>query len=203
MSIDGTIETAFARLLGRQPTDAERVRLYRIKDAIGLSDNDALWSIIFALEHYQALYEDLPRRIHETAAAVERASAQRTGEIVANTQAQLIKKMTAAALQAIDATAKVHLQKEKARWLRLAAVGLAALVAISGLVGGLGGFGLREYLTRNEMQLTPAALGAAREIATNNDLAASYAACKREAAFVTQGRRGCTMALWLDTPLPR
>jgi hypothetical protein len=66
---------AFEILYGRAPSDAERVRLLRIKDAIGLRDDDGVWAIFIALGHFQALYEDIPRRIE--AAANKTAAAYR------------------------------------------------------------------------------------------------------------------------------
>jgi hypothetical protein len=32
--------------VGRQVSEAERARLYRLRDALGLRDNDAFWSIV-------------------------------------------------------------------------------------------------------------------------------------------------------------
>ncbi|MBF0268777.1 MAG: hypothetical protein HQL44_09300 [Alphaproteobacteria bacterium] len=65
-------EKAFEIRYQRAATDAERLRLVRIKDALGLSDDDPIWLIFIALGHYQALYEAIPARIEE---AAKRASA--------------------------------------------------------------------------------------------------------------------------------
>lgn len=51
----------------RAATDAERLRLVRIKDALGLSDDDPVWLLFIALGHYQSLYEAIPARIEEAA----------------------------------------------------------------------------------------------------------------------------------------
>jgi hypothetical protein len=50
------VETAFMKLVGRRPSEEERQRLYRLRDGLALKDNDAIWSIIMALDHYDALY---------------------------------------------------------------------------------------------------------------------------------------------------
>lgn len=60
-------EKAIEILLQRAATDAERLRLVRIKDVLGLSDDDPIWLIFIALGHYQALYEVIPARIEEAA----------------------------------------------------------------------------------------------------------------------------------------
>ncbi len=57
-----TLETSFERVVCRVATDAERTRLYRIRDALGLRDNDAFWSIVMALEYYDPLFPSGARR---------------------------------------------------------------------------------------------------------------------------------------------
>jgi len=61
------LDDSFAKLLGRQPTDAERQSLYRVRDALGLKNNDALWLVLMALQHYQGQYEQFPKLIAEAA----------------------------------------------------------------------------------------------------------------------------------------
>jgi hypothetical protein len=54
------LENSFAKLLGRQPSDAERQQLHKVRDALGLKDNDALWLVLMALQYYQDFYEKFP-----------------------------------------------------------------------------------------------------------------------------------------------
>jgi hypothetical protein len=61
------LDDSFSKLLGRQPTDAERQSLYRVRDALGLKNNDALWLVLMALQHYQGQYEKLPQAIAQAA----------------------------------------------------------------------------------------------------------------------------------------
>lgn len=58
------LERAFEKLLGRQPSELEVTRLYRVKDALGLRDNDALWLVLIALESYDTLYRKYPELIN-------------------------------------------------------------------------------------------------------------------------------------------
>ena len=51
------------KLLGRELADSEKTRLQRIQDALNIGPNDALWSIIAALEYQRAYYEELPEKI--------------------------------------------------------------------------------------------------------------------------------------------
>jgi hypothetical protein len=69
-----TVEDTFAKLVGRQASEAERTRLYRLRDALGLRDNDAFWSIVMALEHYDAFFRQYPAQLAvETARSIESA----------------------------------------------------------------------------------------------------------------------------------
>ena len=61
------LDDSFAKLLGRQPSDAERQSLYRVRDALGLKNNDALWLVLMALQHYQGQYEKFPQAIAQSA----------------------------------------------------------------------------------------------------------------------------------------
>ena len=71
-----SIEDAFARILGRQASDEERQRLYRLRDALGLRDNDAFWSIVMALEHYDSFFRQYPAQLaQEAARTIESARA--------------------------------------------------------------------------------------------------------------------------------
>jgi hypothetical protein len=71
-----SVEEAFAKVVGRQASEAERTRLYRLRDALGLRDNDAFWSIVMALEHYDAFFRQYPAQLaEETARAIESARA--------------------------------------------------------------------------------------------------------------------------------
>jgi hypothetical protein len=71
-----TVEDTFAKLVGRQASEAERTRLYRLRDALGLRDNDAFWSIVMALEHYDSFFRQYPAELAEqTGRCIENARA--------------------------------------------------------------------------------------------------------------------------------
>lgn len=58
--------TPFEILLNRQPTDKEIQNLYRIKNALDIQDNDALWVVLCALESYNTLYSQYPEKINQS-----------------------------------------------------------------------------------------------------------------------------------------
>ena len=59
------LESAFERLLGRQPSEQEVKGLYRVKNALNIRDNDALWLVLMALQSYDSLYRKYPSMIAE------------------------------------------------------------------------------------------------------------------------------------------
>lgn len=61
------LDDSFSKLLGRQPSDAERQQLYKVRDALGLKNNDALWLVLMALQYYQGQYEKFPQVIAQAA----------------------------------------------------------------------------------------------------------------------------------------
>jgi len=64
------IETAFERLVGRQPSEPERAQLYAVREALGLGSSDALWLVLIALQYYHSLYERFPPLIRAAAGEV-------------------------------------------------------------------------------------------------------------------------------------
>jgi hypothetical protein len=105
---NASVETAFARLVGRPPSALQRERLYRLREVLGLRDNDAFWAIVMALEHYDALFSAYPaelakvtERSVETVRAACAAAAQQEvaalqrglAEKVAETSAALARRL--------------------------------------------------------------------------------------------------------------
>jgi AcrR family transcriptional regulator len=103
-----SVEEAFAKVVGRQASEEERARLYRLRDALGLRDNDAFWSIVMALEHYDSFFRRYPAELAEyterciedaraafaAAAAREAAEVQRTlSEKVAETSVAIARRL--------------------------------------------------------------------------------------------------------------
>jgi len=93
-SADDANLTAFARLLGRQPSDAEATRLFQVKDALGIRDNDALWIVLLALENYDAQFRRYPallqgtvdetlERVREAMAKMAEAESRKAGRVLA------------------------------------------------------------------------------------------------------------------------
>ena len=134
---EGTpIFSAFETLLGRTATETERVQLRKIRDALDLRDNDALWSILFALQYYDSLYRQFPKAIAAEATKIlaeTRAASEAVMRAnVASAQADLAR--------AVALTAQGVAQSVARRWqLQWTIIGAAvgAIIFASGVFAGL------------------------------------------------------------------
>lgn len=113
----GELHDAFALLLDRQPSDAEQQHLYRVRDALGLRNNDALWLVLIALQYYQSQYEQFPQAIAHAATETLRAF-QSTAEATAHAAAASAHADLADAVATVAQEVAHHVAgKQKTQWL--------------------------------------------------------------------------------------
>jgi hypothetical protein len=136
MAEGAKVFSAFETLLGRTATETERVQLRKIRDALDLRDNDALWSVLFALQYYDSLYRQFPKAIAAEAAKIlaeTRAASEAVMRAnVASAQADLAR--------AVALTAQGVAQSVARRWqLQWTIIGAAvgAIIFASGVFAGL------------------------------------------------------------------
>ena len=122
------IDDAFAKLLGRQATDEERMRLYRTRDALGLKDNDALWLVLIALQSHQAQYDEMPRKIEDATLKIL-ANAKKTAETemmgtAVKIHGELVQSVSSTAREVANSVAG----KSMAQWALGAFAGAAVVI---------------------------------------------------------------------------
>jgi hypothetical protein len=126
-----TVEDTFAKLVGRQASEAERARLYRLRDALGLRDNDAFWSIVMALEHYDSFFRAYPDKLAEkTAQCID--SARTAFAVAARHEAARAERLLAERVAQTSVEIARKLAEEPLRLHRVTAL-LAAVVAFGAL----------------------------------------------------------------------
>ena len=126
------LETSFDRLLGRRPTGEELQTLYRVKAALDLKDNDALWLIIMALQYYQTQYEKIPAEITQaTADITAKVSAAAKTDAHASIHAMKAELMSAVETAA-NQVAHQKAGKVKTQWL------VGCVVVAIACLGGTG-----------------------------------------------------------------
>ncbi len=129
------IEDAFTKLLGRQATDEERMRLYRTRDALGLQDNDALWLMLMALQSHQTQYDEMPEKIEAAVNSIlgnarETAEQEMKGTAV-RIHGELVRSVAKTAQEVANSVAG----KSRAQWA-IGALGVAALVVLGSAGAG-------------------------------------------------------------------
>ena len=126
------LQTSFEKLLKRQPTDAEVHRLYQVRDALELKNNDALWLVLMALQHYETSYQEMPAAI-EAAAASVMTKVKSTADTTMKASAESFKAdMARAVLSVARDVARDTSRKQMWQWAG-GAVGVAFLTL--GLMG--------------------------------------------------------------------
>lgn len=125
------LDDSFAKLLGRQPTDEDRQELIRVRDALGLKSNDALWLILMALQHYQSLYADIPASIKDAAQKAAGSAASQAQAEVSKAVAALVPTVESAVGQAATAAVNRTLNRIQlgrsliSAWLAMVVLGAA------------------------------------------------------------------------------
>ena len=87
--MDAEQMTRLERLLDRELSGEEKERLRRIKDTLGIADNDGIWEIIIALEYQRNYYDELPEKISQAAAEILKGISQAAEKEVALAQGKL------------------------------------------------------------------------------------------------------------------
>jgi hypothetical protein len=133
--VSEALSSSFERLLGKKASDEQVRRLYEVKDALRLGDNDALWMVLVALEHYDGLYREYPVRIAEearrTLAEVQSGFAEAASLEAKRAHRKLSEAVAAAAL-------KIAAKKTETARVQGIAVAGATMVAFGSLCLSMG-----------------------------------------------------------------
>ena len=143
------LQSSFEKLTGHTLTDADVQRLYRIKNALRLGDNDALWLLLMALDYPVTFYEKLPAQMKQASMDILNEF-RATADTIAKTSAEaakadLARAVATAAQQVASNVAGV----KRTRWVATAAIAIGLGVAV--VAGGW----LYAYVKgRSDMEIT-------------------------------------------------
>ena len=118
MSMDAIINLEEA--LGRKFTEQESARLREIGRQLHLRDDDALWSLLAALEYQRIFYEALPDRIADASREIMDGISAAAASETAAAQARLTESVVE---QAERLSGKIH-------YATLVPLGIAALICL-------------------------------------------------------------------------
>ncbi len=138
---DASPDRIWETLLGRQPTDQERLELIRIRDTLNLPRTDPVWILLIALQYFHSLYTAIPEEIRKASTA-----AQAAFQTQAETQAQatlarleqaVVQRFTEmveeGAVKRARAVARTELRKDRL-WTLTAASGAVVILVVIGAV---------------------------------------------------------------------
>lgn len=129
-SLEADEATGFEKLIGRAATETERRQLGRVKEVLGLRENDALWLVIFALQYYDSLYRQFPKAIATEAASIM-ARTREAAEMQMRAGAEQAKADLARAVAiAAQDVARDVARRQMTQWLVYGMVVGAALVVV-------------------------------------------------------------------------
>ena len=132
---DESAIAGFEKLLGRQSTPAEREQLFRVKEALGLRENDALWLILFALQYYESLYRQFPKPIGAEASRIL-AQTRETVDAQVRAGAEQAKADLARAVAiAAQGVARDAARRRMIEWL-VGGMALGAALVAAGFIAG-------------------------------------------------------------------
>ena len=135
------IESSFKALLGRQPSDKEVERLYRVKNALNIRDNDAIWMILMALESYDTLYSKYPALIAGQVDVVIEKQRELIAEIVDAESKKALSTLSSAVAQTsqLVATKVADTARWQAwGWVCVGLIAFGALCLTAGFILGSG-----------------------------------------------------------------
>ena len=210
------LDDSFSQLLGHQPSDSDKQDLYRVRDALKLKSTDAVWMLLMALQHYKALYEEIPARIATAvrdvtkgARAMAEADAKAAQE---DTKRALMDAVRHAAVRSAEAAACAQL----ARWVSIAAGVICIGLLLMGWAAFDHGYGKGKAVGEDGASRSCGALVALSSWATTPDGQLAYGLSKagglsdvarcsghgmvpRDGLCTVPSERGKQLARW---PLP-
>ena len=120
---------------GRELSDEEAERILRVQHILNIRDNDALWAVIVALEHYQRMYEDIPPQV-EAAGRVAVAVIKETADSVAAAAAWSAKSELASELaSSVREISNQTARKQQWQWITAGLVAAAVSTVAAGWTG--------------------------------------------------------------------
>lgn len=130
-----TLDEAYYRLIGCQPSDEQIQELYRIREVLGLQPYDSLWMILMVLQYHKDLYSQFPATIAQSAENIliqfrETADA----ELKASVESAK-KSLSDAVVKSAEKVAAHASKKSASRWMISAALIISAVTVCVGAAG--------------------------------------------------------------------
>lgn len=117
----------FKAIAGREITDAEAITFNKVQSALGIKENDALFSLLFALQLHQANYEKIPELIAEAGKQSVAASKLKVDGVIAEAVRVASESLGATVAAEVD---KISGMKAKSERKRVHFIGAGIFAAV-------------------------------------------------------------------------
>jgi hypothetical protein len=112
-----SVENTFEILTERKPTDRERHTLYKMRDALGIKNNDAIWQILVVLEYYRSMYESIPEQIIDSAEQLLKGVKQNADKIIQSSMETYKADFSKSAITIVQSIARKVVTKNLIQWV--------------------------------------------------------------------------------------
>lgn len=130
----------YRALLGRPPSNGEVERLERIAQSLGLREDDALWSVLIALEDYDRRYRLAPKRIEEAIGKAVESVRDSANQETRAAAARAIASIAEEAGRIGQEIAVKYAGRDRARWLAIMAGVCATSLLLTGAAAYYAGY---------------------------------------------------------------
>jgi hypothetical protein len=128
---DGDPVKLYERIVGRPPSAEQADRIRKLGTALFINNNDALWSILVALEYHQSLYAEVPAQIAAQRAAAQKEVQKIAQDAMSKSVAELRAANERAGAELTSAIARrVAVNVSDRKWLFAGAVSLGAVAFV-------------------------------------------------------------------------
>lgn len=133
--MDEEVVSNFEKLFRRAATAREREQLRHMQQTLGLSESDALWLIVLALQYYDSLYIQYPKAIAQAASEIL-DDVKKVSERVIRTSAETAKADLAKAVASVARdVARDTARRQMLQWLVVGMFAGAGLLGLGILIG--------------------------------------------------------------------
>lgn len=136
-----TTLSLFEQLIGRSATEGEIIHLYRVKNALGLRDDDALWLILMTLEDYGLRFGGISEKLKADSADLAEIHKQRLDSLLVESVLKATESVASRLAQEVETSlAKISRNRQiaSAGWVAVALILLCVCCFVGGYIGGSG-----------------------------------------------------------------
>lgn len=119
---------------GRELTDAETNRLLHMQRLLGIENNDAIWVVMLALEHYQQLYEAMPPRIEAAGEAAVRLVKEAADSVATAAAATAQGELSGELAKTVREVANQTARKQQWQWVTAGLIAAAVSTVSAGWI---------------------------------------------------------------------